>query len=482
MASVRLRAAILLVISALVLVSLYWVARRVISTGAARGTANVKYLYVSPSSPAVLPAGYEPLYPISVKHKYGFISRSGKIVIKPQFDEIGEMSEGLLPVAVGIKRDSEAGVPVSNGKWGYLGEDGRYAIKPQFPFAGSFSEGLAPFAPRGARGGYEHRGYQGPMEKGYIDRTGRMVIPPKYLGTVGFSEGVAWVSHDDLCGAINRRGDEVIPFKYDPEGTLGWWFRDGVAFVEEGSYDPEEERYHPRYFVDKQGKRALPDARIDGALFFDHGVCLALAGGLWGLINREGEWVATPRYDSCTIYARGMTEAVRGRPFNETAGRGPDWYNKAWAAYPQASGRYVYTFSEGLAVIGKGGRYGFIDDRGREIIKPQYDDAWFFVEGLARVRIRDKWGYIDKQNNVVIKPQYDDASDFQEGLAYVKVDGNYGFIDKSGKMVIAPRFREVGQFKYGLAPYGSERIVPFGEGTKWGYINRAGKVVWSPTI
>ncbi|KPJ63776.1 hypothetical protein AMK68_03170 [candidate division KD3-62 bacterium DG_56] len=427
-------------------------------TGAVRDATNARYLYVSGSSPSALPAGYEPLYPISRDHKFGFISRSGKVIIEPQFDNIGEMSEGLLPVGIGIVFDDEWEGIVRDGKCGYLAEDGDFPITPQFSQAGSFSEGLAAVRSEGATGA---------TLWGYIDRTGGIVIQPQYGEAWDFAGGVAWVGKRLVYGAIDREGNEVLPFRYDVLETYNCWFNDGLCFVKEGQYDPMGRGPTPSYyFVDKEGKVAIRVAGVDNAAFFDQGVCFARGGGLWGLINRKGEWVVTPRYHSCYTYGQGMAEVAHYSDIVTTF-HGKKWIKRCYA-------KCVYTFSEGLALVEEGGRFGYIDDRGREIIGPQYEKAAFFVEGLAKVRIDGKYGYIDKQNNIVIKPQYDDASDFQEGLAYVKVRGKYGFIDKSGKMVIPPRFREVSQFKYALAP--------IYEGRKWGYINRAGKVIWRPTI
>ena len=64
-------------------------------------------------------------------------------------------------------------------------------------------------------------------------------------------------------------------------------------------------------------------------------------------------------------------------------------------------------------------------------IKPQFDDAMPFSEGLARVAIGDRWGYIDKSGEYVINLQFDDAKSFEDGLACVKIDGKYGYISKS---------------------------------------------------
>ena len=98
-------------------------------------------------------------------------------------------------------------------------------------------------------------------------------------------------------------------------------------------------------------------------------------------------------------------------------------------------------------------------------IQPQFDDAWDFSDGLARVRIGGKWGYVNKEGQVVIKPQFDDIWDFSGGLARVRVDGKYGYINREGQYVIKPQFDGAGTgFSEGLAPVKKDG--------KWGYISK----------
>jgi len=70
--------------------------------------------------------------------------------------------------------------------------------------------------------------------------------------------------------------------------------------------------------------------------------------------------------------------------------------------------------------------------------KPQFDDARNFSEGLASVEIGDKWGFINKAGVMVIKPQFETPGIlfFSEGLACVEVGDKDRFIDKTGKIVI----------------------------------------------
>lgn len=53
-------------------------------------------------------------------------------------------------------------------------------------------------------------------------------------------------------------------------------------------------------------------------------------------------------------------------------------------------------FSDGLAVVKKDGKYGFIDRTGKEVIPLIYDDAYGFYDGLAAVEKDGKMGYIDR--------------------------------------------------------------------------------------
>ncbi len=68
--------------------------------------------------------------PVSVHGKWGFIDRTGELLIEPQFDWAESFSEGLAAVREG-------------DRWGYVNRSGAIAIAPQFTVAGEFSNGLA---------------------------------------------------------------------------------------------------------------------------------------------------------------------------------------------------------------------------------------------------------------------------------------------------------------------------------------------------
>src|SRR5437016_2105383 len=98
--------------------------------------------------------------------------------------------------------------------------------------------------------------------------------------------------------------------------------------------------------------------------------------------------------------------------------------------------------ADAVAVKSAGGGAGqqAVDQAVRIVIKPQFDEADSFSEGLAAVRVGAKFGYVDKQGMIVIKPQFDFAGAFSEGLAGVGIGSKIGYIDKQGNFVIATPF------------------------------------------
>lgn len=75
----------------------------------------------------------------------------------------------------------------------------------------------------------------------------------------------------------------------------------------------------------------------------------------------------------------------------------------------------------------------FIDNTGKVVLDlSDYDSVQSFSEGLAVVEKSGKYGYIDKKGNIVIPIQYKSASDFSDGEAYVDIGDTSYSIDLKG--------------------------------------------------
>ena len=153
----------------------------------------------------------------------------------------------------------------------------------------------------------------------------------------------------------------------------------------------------------------------------------------------------------------------------------------------------VSPFSEGLACVSdkKSKKWGFINKTGKEAIPLKYNFATSFFEGLAPVRLNDKWGFIDKTGKEVVPVKYDKIVDrcgnirprttgsntscgdvdkfFSDGLAPVSLNNKWGFIDKTGKEVIPCVYNEVANFSEGFVFVKTE--------SGWGMVDKTGDEV-----
>ena len=130
---------------------------------------------------------------------------------------------------------------------------------------------------------------------------------------------------------------------------------------------------------------------------------------------------------------------------------------------------YAYNFADGVALVQKGSKWGGIDNTGKYVIPLQFDYAYNFADGVALVQKGKKWGYIDKTGKYLIPLQFDDAFDFVNGMALAKKGTKWGYINKTGKYVIPPQFENVDGFADGVS------LVQ--KGSKWGGIDKTGKYV-----
>jgi hypothetical protein len=134
-----------------------------------------------------------------------------------------------------------------------------------------------------------------------------------------------------------------------------------------------------------------------------------------------------------------------------------------------------------------GGKWGYIDKRGRLVIDAEFESAAPFSEGLAAVGVgRNRYGYIDTAGKFVIEPRpFMWAGPFRDGRAAIRggeLRGSFyykgfGYMDKTGQVVIAEELGYANDFCNGLA--GARRSPSVSE-REWGYIDRAGNWVVEP--
>jgi hypothetical protein len=179
---------------------------------------------------------------VKSKLKMIYLDRTGRRLATPPLDDNssgGSFSEGLAAVEI-------------NGLWGYIDKTGKLVIPATFRQASSFHEGLAAAqpaqnGPRQSCAVPDGSRYSFVQSYGYIDRNGRFVIPPGDEYAADFSEGLAAVSICRQARFIDHTGRTAISIPYDDAEVTS--FSHGLAEV---SFVDSAGTH--RGYINKQGK------------------------------------------------------------------------------------------------------------------------------------------------------------------------------------------------------------------------------------
>ncbi len=401
----------------------------------------------------------------------GLIDRSGNVVLKPIFRELMRPDSGHM---LARRPHTWKVMDLSQHELHRMEADDLEPLSPQrirFWWNGKF---------------------------GLVDSLFRVILPPVYESITLMAGDKAIVSQQGKSGLIRLNGEVVLPLSFEelhPEGHLlrARWKEDGRSVW--GLYDTVGvrksiatydaiEAYNGYFFpvrrygftgmIDRTGMERIACV-YDSLLEINDGYSAILFKGLYGIITHRDEWVVPPGPgrkhllpDSLYMERQGpltMIKNFRGQiiyftdnPLNVMPDRFverlPDGTEKEInfrgqlmvrrrPDTPSATESQVASQpleSEGLILVRRHGKAGFVDNRGRLRIANRYDDAGDFREGRAAVRLLGKWGFIDASDQIVIHPIYDNRSSFVNGTSIVSQGGRYGLIDRQGRVLLELRY------------------------------------------
>jgi hypothetical protein len=144
----------------------------------------------------------EGLIPFNTKDKkFGFLDKTGKVVVEPKFKTVGYFAAGL------------AWAKLDDGKIGFINTKGEWAIQPNYDMAKDFSAG-----DKLAR-----------VKKGeqilFVNASGAEIVPVAAKSYGDFSNGLAYAKLEDgKVGFINTKGEWAIQPSFDGVGDFSYGF------------------------------------------------------------------------------------------------------------------------------------------------------------------------------------------------------------------------------------------------------------------
>lgn len=339
---------------------------------------------------------------------------------------------------------------------------------------------------------------------GVLDTAGCELIKPIYKEIYTFIDGYAIVAktsyytEDDgyerekmIYGVIDSNFKEIIPcifhhIEYEKESGF---FKTDVGYK---SIDG-------RYIAELDGEKIFIDPKYDYCQEFHNGCAIAkqtiqseyIDKITYGIININSEDILPPIYQRIKLLDNGLYKVKKENLYGlaDTSGHiiVP---NKFY---------FIGNFEDSLAITiqvkkDESGKefhlYGFIDDKGNEVLSTEYEflgirsegkmvmmknNVWMLFdiltlqikimtninylgeckEGLCRFNIGGnfelstvkinggKWGFIDIHGKIIISPQYESVKSFSEGIAAIKNNGKWGFINTSGIILVPCEYDKV---------------------------------------
>ncbi len=299
-------------------------------------------------------------------------TKSGEILCKNDFDEMPSMvCDGLFVVknskgyyeCYDIDNPKD---PISKGKFTQLGlfgpEGVTFAVKEgkgiiiidkdfeevkklpkNVSSTRNFNEGLAPFCKDG--------------KWGFLDKKGDEVIPAKYEGVSDFSEGRAFGLKGEKIVLIDKKGDVLKSFSASRYDILSH-YHNGTCALKKGD---------KVVFVDKDGEEKFTNNKMEqsGCYAIDEGKTVFCHDNAYGIITTDGEVLVRARYD-------GLLRASKNR-----------------------------------YMVNDGEKEFVIDANGEKIIAPEYEtiaqistslDHYFAYDGKTWILINEKGEEVSKES------------------------------------------------------------------------------------
>lgn len=227
-------------------------------------------------------------------------------------------------------------------------------------------------------------------------------------------------------------------------------------------------------YIDKTGRIVI---RCEWPQNFSEGLAAMAKDGNKGYIDKSGRIVIEPRYGWAGNFSEGLAAVQEGEKWGYI-----DRYGKKIVKQIYD---YAADFFDGMAIVGLSSegdpsypfykyKFGVINNKGEEVVKPKYDNIQKYSENLALVMKDEKYGYIDKTGREVIKLQYVGAESFNNGTAIVYFDKGKEaiLIDQTGQVVGSPKYVQRRPFREGMSAVEKNG--------KWGFIDEAGMEVIKP--
>jgi hypothetical protein len=348
--------------------------------------------------------------------KYGFIDTLGNWQIKPKFDDAYEFSEGY---AVVCKNDSCF----------YINKEGEKAYDSYFDEADAYKNGAAV------------------VKKGklffLVNRFGQ-IITKGYEDLNGLSNKLYVCKTNGFYGAINNKGETIIPFEYSKLGN----FKNNFAYYISTFYG----------LVDVHNKTTEP--KWDWISDVDTNMVVVVKKqNKFGLLTVDDQVILNAEYDYISHCQNDIYLLQKNNYYGFYNLKEKCFITNIEFDYNSACETSYYTNGKQFKLL-KNNEVALMDVNGKYSINYKtYSNIYFAKCDVIRVQKNNKFGFVDRRLKAVTNFEFDSASDFENNLAIVKKDVNTQLINTLGKSIFLIKNGDIEYLDFNLYKVSQNELV-----------------------
>ena len=335
-------------------------------------------------------------FPIKINQLWGLMDEDGKVIVKPEFEAIGE-----------FKKYGYATMQ-RKGKVGLINNKGKEIVVPLYDDVKILDSLLIAVL--------EERDWS------VIDLNGKTIL------SKGYEQVCVWKGHflgfkkNEKWGIANAEGKIIAEPRYDE-----------IDLIEEGFFQTKIKNGIGLLTLD--GKEILPNT-CEQIKVYNKELFFFQKEQLWGAVTLAGSQLIKPRFNSFFPISEHFIKFIR---------------NSKVFLYSVAAKRIItkgeydtyYGFSKKNVLCKKQRRLGLLDVFGNVLLSPKYFEIQSYGKNTFRVNFNGKWGVVDTKDETIISFDYDYIAPLKKDVCVVKKGRLLGIVNFNGEEQVAAEYNRI---------------------------------------